>query len=291
LKYFIVFISCIAFWQCKTPLVTFIQSEQQVTYKIPAKIHFENQSENITSQVWKINGNPVSTDTDLNFTFYESGRHTITLEAQLGNQVIRQQQEVIIEPSIYCLVLIKTSLGDLVVQLDENTPEHLQQFTRLVDQGYYDGIYFHRVIDGFMIQGGDNKSRHSGVKQEDPSSIPHEISSDRLHYKGALAAARLPDDVNPEKRSSGSQFYIVDGQAFTKQKFEKTMTNLAMDYSEEQVMKYIELGGAPQLDGEYTVFGRLIDGFDVLDKIAATATDNLDKPIDDILILEAKSLN
>ena len=291
MKYFLACICCLAFWQCKTPIVTFTQSDHQVSYEIPARIHFTNQSENITSQVWKINGNPVSIDKNLQYTFFESGRHTIELEARSGSQIIQKQQEVIIKPSVYCQVLIKTSVGDMVLQLDENTPVHLSHFVSLVDEGYYDGIYFHRVIDDFMIQGGDNKSRHGGKKREDPSSIPNEISRDRLHYKGALAAARLPDDINPEKRSSGSQFYIVDGQSFTQEKFEKTIANLAMDYSDEQIMKYVEIGGAPQLDGEYTVFGRLIYGFDVLDKIAEAATDNLDKPIEDILILQAKSLN
>ena len=291
MKYFLALICCIALWQCKSPVVTFQQSNTEASYEIPSRIHFENKSENITSQVWKVNGNPVSTDKDLDYTFFNSGRHTIELEARSGNKVIHRQQEIIIHPTEYCQVLIRTSEGDLVVRLNENTPDHLQQFISLVEDGYYNGIYFHRVIDDFMIQGGDNKSRQSGKRRAEPESIAHEISSDRLHYRGALAAARLPDNVNPEKRSSGSQFYIVDGQSFTEEQFERTQSNLAMDYSEEQIEKYIELGGSPQLDGEYTVYGRLIYGFDVLDKIAEAATDNLDKPIKDILIIEARSLN
>ncbi len=291
MKYFLAFICCIALWQCKTPVVTFQQSDTQASYEIPARIRFENKSENITSQVWKVNGNPVSTNKDLDYTFFSSGRHIIELEARSGNKVIHRQEEIIVHPTDYCQVLIKTSEGDLVVRLNEDTPGHLKQFSTLVDDGYYNGIYFHRVIDGFMIQGGDNKSRQGGKRRAEPESIPHEISVDWLHYRGALAAARLPDNVNPEKRSSGSQFYIVDGQSFTRKQFERTQSNLAMDYSEEQIEKYIELGGAPQLDGEYTVYGRLIYGFDVLDKIAEAATDNLDKPTEDILILEARSLN
>ena len=142
-----------------------------------------------------------------------------------------------------------------------------------------------------MIQGGDNNSRNGGKRIKEPEEIAHEFDSGLLHYRGALAAARTPDEVNPEKKSSGSQFYIVDGREFSEKEFDKMLSNLVMDYSESEISQYIEVGGAPQLDGEYTVFGKLVAGYDVLDKIAQTTTDNSDKPVQDVLILEARTLN
>ena len=194
-------------------------------------------------------------------------------------------------PPDQCTVLMETTFGDMVMTLDESTPAHLENFTTLVNSGYYDGIHFHRVIDNFMIQGGNNESRAQEKKYNEPSTIAHEISSDLLHYRGALAAARMPDEMNPQKASSGSQFYIVDGKSFKKESFEKFMSSAIIDYSENQVQRYLEVGGSPQLDGEYTVFGQLIIGYDVLDKISQAETDNRDKPLTDITIIKARMLN
>ena len=252
---------------------------------------FLNNSNNVTSQVWKVDGVEVSSEKNLDYTFYDSGKHIVELEATNGSKIVVHREEVIIDAPEKCLVLIRTSLGNLVVSLSEETPGHQKHFIEVVESGYYDGIFFHRVIDNFMIQGGDNNSRNGGKRIKEPVEIPKEFDSGLLHYRGALAAARTPDEVNPEKKSSGSQFYIVDGRSFTEKEFSKQLQNWVTDYSETEIDHYLEVGGAPQLDGEYTVFGMLVDGYDVLDKIAQTTTDNSDKPVEEVLILEARTLN
>ena len=258
---------------------------------VPAKVYFENTSENVSAYSWEIDGQVLSTDKHLEHTFYESGKHDIVLIAKDGNKTKRKESQVYVEAPLYCTVLIETTMGDLVVELNEETPGHLQNFSNLVEAGFYDGIYFHRIIDDFMVQGGGNENRNSGKRLADPPTIPSEINTELLHYKGALAAARMPDDINPEKASSGSQFYIVDGRKLNADRMKKIQEEKLFDYTEEQIEKYIAVGGAPQLDGEYTVFGRLISGFEVLDEIARSETNKYDKPLKDIVIKKAKMLN
>lgn len=278
------------FWQCAKPIAAFVQKSDN-NIVVPAKVYFENTSENVTSYSWEIDGQAYSSDKHLEHTFYDSGKHSVVLIAKEGNKEIRKESLIYVDAPSYCTVLIKTTMGDLVVELSESTPIHLKNFSELVESGFYNGIFFHRVIDDFMVQGGGNENRNSGKRHSDPSTIPHEISNDLLHYKGALAAARMPDDMNPEKASSGSQFYLVDGRSLDADRMEKIQAEKLFDYTDKQVGRYTEVGGAPQLDGEYTVFGYLISGFDVLDKIAKTETDKYDKPLEDILIIEARLLN
>lgn len=290
MKYFFLLFSCLFFWQCAKPIAAFVQ-KADTNLVVPAKVYFENTSENVSSYSWEIDGKPHSSDKHLEHTFYDSGKHTVVLLAKEGNKTTRKESQIYVEAPSYCTVLIKTSLGDLVVELDEKTPGHLKNFSELVESGFYNGIFFHRIIDDFMVQGGGNENRNSGKRLADPPTVPHEINNELLHYKGALAAARMPDDMNPEKASNGSQFYIVDGRSLDADKMEKIQAEKIFDYSAEQIEKYIALGGAPQLDGEYTVFGFLISGFDVLDEMATTDTDKYDKPLEDIIIIEARMLN
>ena len=177
------------------------------------------------------------------------------------------------------------------MELSEETPIHLRNFTKLVEEGFYNGLIFHRVIDGFMIQGGDNKSRNSGKRLPEPPEIKNEISNDLIHVRGAVAAARMPDDMNPKKKSSGSQFYIVEGRALDMQKLKRIREEKLFEYKDEQIEQYLEYGGTPQLDGEYTVFGRLLIGYDVMEKISSVDTDKYDKPEKDVRILKARMLN
>lgn len=265
------------------------KTEQRLV--VPAKVYFENNSENISSYSWEVDGQVVTSDKHLEHTFYDSGKHKVVLIAKEGNKVQRKESTVYVEAPSNCMALLKTSMGILVVELSEETPGHLQNFSELVESGFYNGIFFHRIIDDFMVQGGGNENRNSGKRFTDPVTIPQEISTDLPHYKGALAAARMPDDMNPEKASSGSQFYLVDGRKLTADRMKKIQEEKLFDYTEEQIEKYIAVGGAPQLDGEYTVFGQLISGFDVLDAMAKTDTDKYDKPLEDIVILEARMLN
>lgn len=236
------------------------------------------------------------------------------------------------------LVTIKTKYGDMVAILYDKTPKHKENFLKLVREHYYDSLLFHRVIEGFMIQGGDPDSKNAGKGQRlgngGPGyTIPAEFNPALFHEKGALSAARLGDAMNPEKASSGSQFYIVQGTTHTEaqlkvdpakynralqQFFQRPENNVyrdsitaflqagdergfqayletlrpvvekqlgssvERDISPEVVKAYTTVGGTPQLDGEYTVFGKVISGLEVIDKIAASPRDQFERPLEDL---------
>lgn len=236
------------------------------------------------------------------------------------------------------LVTIKTRFGDMVAILYDATPKHKANFLKLVKEHYYDSLLFHRVMEGFMIQGGDPDSRHAAKGQRlgngGPGyTIDAEFNPKLFHEKGALSAARLSDQMNPQKASSGSQFYIVQGTKHTEEEitldpqklgnalqqffqkaenkvyfdsvnaffrsgdqagyeaYMKRLTpvvekqlgvSLQKDVSPEMIKAYTTVGGAPHLDGQYTVFGKVISGLEVIDKIAAQPTDQYNRPIEDI---------
>lgn len=234
-------------------------------------------------------------------------------------------------------VKIQTTLGDIIVRLYDETPLHRDNFVKLAKEGYYDGTLFHRVIKDFMIQGGDPDSKGApagkmlGVGGPD-YTIEAEIKSGLYHKRGALAAARQGDEVNPERRSSGSQFYIVWGQVYKEgqlrqfakqmemQQMQAVFNALAKEHhdeimqmrrernraglqelqeklaaeaeaqvkahgagmTDEQRTIYSTVGGTPHLDGQYTVFGEVEEGLDVVEMIQQTATARGDRPVDDI---------
>ena len=247
------------------------------------------------------------------------------------------------------LVLISTNKGDIKIKLYNETPKHRDNFLKLVDDNFYEGVTFHRVINQFMIQGGDPLSKNTDstgrVGNGGPSyTLDAEIVSGLYHKKGALAAARLGDDVNPTKKSSGSQFYIVHGKTFsttdldklTEQKNnqmkQKGFTDFLQnpenkEYSDrfnkiqserdqaafkvfiEEVTPLIDVifeslpkyeytatqkviegtqGWAPHLDGDYTVFGEVIEGIEIIDTIAAVPVDGKSKPLEDVIIEKMK---
>jgi cyclophilin family peptidyl-prolyl cis-trans isomerase len=174
--------------------------------------------------------------------------------------------------------IISTDYGDIKGVLYNDTPQHRDNFVKLVEDGWYDGSIFHRVINNFMIQGGQAASG-----QQDPGyTIPAEILPKYYHKKGALAAARMGDNVNPQRASSGSQFYIVHGQVFNDATIDMMEQRSGTTYTEEQRKTYSTVGGAPHLDGQYTVFGQVADGFDVIDKIAAVKTGQMDRPVEEV---------
>jgi len=174
--------------------------------------------------------------------------------------------------------VIKTEYGDIKGYLYNDTPQHRDNFVKLANEGWYNGSPFHRVIENFMIQGGQNADG-----RVDPGyTIPAEIVSGYFHKKGALAAARMGDQVNPAKASSGSQFYIVQGQVFNQPTLEMMAAQSGKPFTEEQKKAYTTVGGSPHLDGEYTVFGQIADGFDVIDKIAAVQTGAANSPVKDV---------
>ena len=191
-------------------------------------------------------------------------------------------------------VLIQTSLGDMTVRLSDSTPLHRDNFLKLVKVHFYDSLLFHRVIKDFMIQGGDPNSRNAksgeALGMGGPGyRVPAEFRQTLFHKKGVIAAAR---DNNPEKASSGCQFYIVQGKKFTDEELDNLETSrLKRKIPAEQREVYKNLGGTPHLDQGYTVFGEVIKGTDVLDKIAALETSkgaDRDRPLQDVKIVSMK---
>jgi len=183
--------------------------------------------------------------------------------------------------------VIHTDLGDMKGILYNQTPKHRDNFVKLANQGYFDGLLFHRVISGFMIQGGDPDSKNAKPGQQlgngGPGyTIPAEFNSQFIHKKGALAAARQSDQANPQKASSGSQFYIVQGKIQNGAQLDGLSARTGFKYTDAQKKIYETIGGTPFLDGQYTVFGEITEGLDVIDKIAAVEKDQADRPKSDI---------
>jgi len=173
------------------------------------------------------------------------------------------------------LVVIHTTQGDITAKLYNDTPLHRDNFIKLVNEGWYEGSPFHRVINQFMIQGGGNKDG----KQDPGYTVEAEFRPNHFHKKGVLSAARMGDQVNPEKRSSGSQFYIVQGRVYDDRYLNAVTAQTGQTFTEEQKAAYSTIGGTPHLDGGYTVFGEVLTGFDVIDKIAAVETGKGDVPV------------
>ncbi len=188
-------------------------------------------------------------------------------------------------------VKIETTKGTMVAVLYDETSIHRDNFVKLAESGFYEGLLFHRVINTFMIQGGDPESKNAPLTKQlgngGPGyTLPAEIVPKYYHKKGALAAARTGDQMNPQRRSSGSQFYIVHGKKFTDMQLDNMEKQMNTKFTKEQRDTYVEIGGAPHLDAQYTVFGEIIEGFDVIDKIASVETNEKDRPIEDVKIIK-----
>ena len=200
-------------------------------------------------------------------------------------------------------VKIHTTMGDIVVKLYDETPihrdnflNHRDNFLKLVREGYYDGTLMHRVIRGFMIQGGDPNSKGAAPDKMLGGGSPDytleaEIREGLYHKRGALAAARKDDNINPERRSSGSQFYIVWGRTFSPRQMEYLVERMQAENPETGGMTpgqrevYATYGGTPHLDGKkYTVFGEVVEGLDVVEKIQNVPTNSADRPLEDIVV-------
>lgn len=196
-------------------------------------------------------------------------------------------------------VLLETTMGNIRIELYNETPLHRDNFLKLVAEGYYDGNLWHRVIGDFMIQTGDSTSRHAepgrSVGNYSPDyTLPAEIVFPKFfHKRGALAAAREGDSVNPERESSSAQFYIVIGKNFGEMSLDRYQeridkaTNGTVKLTDDIRDYYRKIGGTPWLDGQYTVFGEVVEGLDVAQKIDYVRTDDYDRPIDDVKIIRA----
>ncbi|MBR4129849.1 MAG: peptidylprolyl isomerase [Bacteroidaceae bacterium] len=191
------------------------------------------------------------------------------------------------------IVRIETSMGNIRVALSDDTPLHRDNFLKLAREGFYNGTLFHRCIKNFMIQGGDPDSRGAepGKLLGDGGTnytIPAEFDLPYLyHWRGALAAAREPDDVNPEMESSGCQFYIVYGKkqaAADIRKVREMLEEKGIELTPQMIDDYIMRGGTPYLDGQYTVFGEVIEGMEVVKRIQQVKTDENDRPLEDVVI-------
>ena len=178
------------------------------------------------------------------------------------------------------LVLIKTTKGNITVKLYNDTPLHRDNFIKLINEGWYNNSPFHRVINNFMIQGGHNQDG-----SVDPGyTIPAEFRANHFHKKGALAAARQGDQVNPKRASSGCQFYIVQGQVLTEAHIEMYKQRYGLTFTPEQVEAYTTVGGTPHLDGQYTVFGEVVEGLEIVDAIAKVKTGYMDVPVEPVVM-------
>ncbi len=186
-------------------------------------------------------------------------------------------------------ILIKTSMGDMTAILYAGTPYHKENFISLINQNYYDGLLFHRVIKDFMIQGGDPLSKDApagkALGNGGPGyTIPAEITPKYFHKKGALSAARIGDQLNPTRRSSGSQFYIVTGKVYTDAELNTFESKMSTKFTDEQRKVYTTIGGTPFLDGQYTVFGEVIEGVEIAVEISKVMTNN-ERPTEDVKII------
>lgn len=184
-------------------------------------------------------------------------------------------------------VMITTDYGTMIVMLYNKTPLHRDNFIKLVKEHFYDSLLFHRIIKDFMIQGGDPQSKHAkpGELLGEGSlkyTIPAEFDTSLFHKKGALAAAREADADNPQKRSSASQFYIVEGKTYNNEQMDRIEEKMHIKIPENHREIYRTIGGDPFLDMNYTVFGEVISGLDVIDKIAHVPTDENNRPLKDM---------
>ena len=184
-------------------------------------------------------------------------------------------------------IVVETSLGDIEIALYDDTPLHKANMIKLVKEGFYTDHLFHRVIQGFMIQGGDPHSVGAPQGQRLGNGgpgyrVPAEILPKYYHKKGVIAAARMGDSVNPDRESSGSQFYIVQGNVLTIEQLNFLQSRSQETFSAEKISDYTTLGGTPHLDGAYTVFGEVVKGMEVIDAIGAVETNSFDRPNSDI---------
>jgi len=182
-------------------------------------------------------------------------------------------------------VEIQTEFGNMEVELFNSTPLHRDNFVKLVKEGYYDDLLFHRIIRGFMVQGGDPNSKGADLNTPlgggGPGyTIPAEIGE--YHFKGRLAAARTPDSANPQRNSSGSQFYICQGRTTPNPRLEGIEATQGIKYSAEDKQIYNTIGGTPELDNQYTVFGQVTKGLEIVDQLAAVQTGQRDRPAKDV---------
>jgi cyclophilin family peptidyl-prolyl cis-trans isomerase len=292
---FMCILTTILLSSCAKPMVDFVAKGGGV--QVPAKVRFENTTVSAERFEWDFGNGQTSYEVSPSYRYTASGEYTVTLTAFKNGKKKTIKKQISFTAPEQCLVELSTSLGDITLLLYDATPRHREHFLEMAQNGIIDSTIFHRVINGFMIQGGDLVTKpKSDVESRKKALIFSQIKlypelvDTLIHEKGALAAARMPDNVNPQKLSSPTQFYIVHGTTLNESMISKNLgTNSGL--SKELIERYLKNGGSPQLDGEYTIFGKVIYGLDVVDKIANTPTNQDDKPIKDIKIYSLKTIN
>ncbi|MCB0642110.1 MAG: peptidylprolyl isomerase [Phaeodactylibacter sp.] len=270
---------------CGRPIAGFSYAESETV--APAEVVFSNESEKAETYEWDFGDGDFSVDPSPEHVYASSGNYLVTLKARKGKKEAVAQKRVLVNAPERCLVEIETNFGKMVVWLYDATPQHSDNFIKLAEEGYYNGLLFHRVISGFMVQGGDPNSKEADANTRlgggGPGyTVPAEFVDTLSHVKGALAAARLGDQVNPQKASSGSQYYIVQGKPVTERDLQMVESRVGKSYTPGQRKRYLEVGGTPFLDWNYTVFGEVIEGLEVIDKIASVSTNPGDRPKEDV---------
>lgn len=269
------------------PVADFEFSEP--TSPAPVAVQFTNKSTDADRYEWSFGDGQTSSEQSPSHDYSTYGNMLVVLKAFQKDKMSVDSAFVNVPEPPRRRVVIETPMGNMTVELSNRTPQHRDNFLKLAGEGFYDDLLFHRVMQGFMIQGGDPDSRTAAkgqmLGQGGPGyTVPAEFWPDLLHIKGALAAARLPDQMNPEKASSGSQFYIVQGHAISSENVLTQYEQMRkMTYTPEQKAAYMKAAaGYPPLDRDYTVFGQVVEGLEVIDKITAEKTDPNDRPLKDI---------
>lgn len=283
----IVLFSAMILIGCSSPKAGFVYMQKDEV--APANVQFENTSTKAESYKWDFGDGNTSTEATPEHRYVLSGKYTVKLVAMKGGKQSVMLKDIIFEAPEACLLEMETTMGTMTIQLFDDTPKHRDNFIKLAEEKFYDGLIYHRVINGFMIQGGDPKSKNPKPNASYGSGGPGytvdaEFDSKHVHVKGALAAARTGGAGNPKKKSSGSQFYIVQGKKVSEAQLNQIELQKGIKYTEEQRAGYTEQGGTPFLDMEYTVYGMVVKGLDVVDKIASSRTSKSDRPTEDVII-------
>lgn len=271
---------------CSRPIANFRYSGET---KVLETINFENTSEKAETYEWEFGDGKTSEEVSPKHVYKSSGNYVVRLKATKEGKTKVKEERIIVDAPEECLIELETTFGNMLIQLYDITPNHQENFTKLVEQGFYDSLLFHRVMDSFMIQGGDPDSKKAKAGQPlgmgGPGyKIDAEFVDTLVHLKGTLAAARQPDQVNPQKKSSGSQFYIVQGRPWTDDELNRIEAQKGIRYSKEHRDAYKSIGGTPLLDKEYTIFGKVIEGIEVVDEIVKVQTDERNRPLKDIFM-------
>ncbi|MBK9255755.1 MAG: peptidylprolyl isomerase [Saprospiraceae bacterium] len=276
---------------CSAPKSVFEYDLQSKT--APSTAKFKNKSLKSDTYLWEFGDGVTSVESEPEHRYVLSGKYIVKLTAIKDKKQNMSSQELILDPPSHCMIEMQTSEGTMTIQLYDETPLHRDNFIKLVESGFYNDLLFHRVINGFMIQGGDPDSKNAPTGKRLGSggpgyTVPAEFVDTLVHVKGALAAARTGDAMNPQKASSGSQFYIVHGKPVPVAQLDGLELQKGIKYTPQAREIMTTQGGTPFLDKDYTVFGRVVKGLDIIDKIASTKTSPGDRPDNDVKIISIR---